>query len=76
MLPQMDQYKENGQIPRRYHNVLDLGTDLTKYGQFRRDYLSLNRDLYDLVRKKGASCLRYIFEVHVLVIIWKILARP
>ena len=59
MLPQMEQYKQDGKIPRRYHHVLDLGTDLTKYGQFRRDFLSLDDKLYDLVRKKR----RIMFEV-------------
>lgn len=46
--------------PRKYHDVLELGTDLSKYGKFKRDHLNFDDSLFDLLRKKGASCLRIV----------------
>lgn len=58
MIPSLaDKTEEN---PRKYYDVLELGTDLSKYGQFKRDHLNLDHSLFDLLRKKGASCLRTV----------------
>ena len=51
---------ETDKTPRKYHDVLELGTDLSKYGKFKRDHLNLDDSLFDLLRKKGASCLRIV----------------